>query len=87
MPTFVLTHRHAPEECPVAFAAWKGFESPLRQHATISSCASTNRQPESGDHIIWWTVEAADPAAALALLPPYIAERTEITEAGDVPIP
>jgi hypothetical protein len=87
MPTFVLTHRHKPEECTIAFAAWKGFESPLRQRAALSSCASSNRRPGEDHHLIWWTVEAADRVAALALLPPYVAERTEITKADPVSIP
>jgi hypothetical protein len=27
MPTFLLCHQHRAQECPVAIAAWKGFES------------------------------------------------------------
>ena len=30
MPLFYLHHSHEPDECETAFAAWKGFESPLR---------------------------------------------------------
>ncbi len=67
----MLSHRHAPEECRVAFAAWKGFESPLRGRETIGSC-------RHGGHALWWTVEAPDEAAALAQLPPYVAARTEV---------
>jgi hypothetical protein len=32
-------------------------------------------------------VDAVDARAALALLPPYVAERTEVSEIGKVPIP
>ena len=38
MRSFLLRHRHAPHECAAAYAAWKGFDSPLRHHPTISSC-------------------------------------------------
>jgi hypothetical protein len=80
MPTFMLTHRHRPEECRTAFAAWRGFESPLRRHRALSSCVE-------GGHHLWWRVEADDREAALAQLPPWIAERTEATRARQVPIP
>jgi hypothetical protein len=36
---------------------------------------------------MFWTVEAASAAAALSLLPPYVAERCEATEVRDVAIP
>jgi uncharacterized membrane protein YdfJ with MMPL/SSD domain len=36
---------------------------------------------------IWWRVEAPDLAAALSLVPPYVAERTEPIEVRDVEIP
>jgi hypothetical protein len=80
VPTYQLTHQHAPEECRVAFAAWRGFDSPLRRRRTLASCAD-------GGHQIWWTVEADDPAAALAQLPPYVAERTQLAAVSEVPIP
>jgi hypothetical protein len=80
MPTYVIQHRHAPQECRHAFAAWKGFDSPLRGHPALSTCAR-------GNHSIWWTVEAADPPAALALLPDYVAQRSEATEVKEVQIP
>lgn len=80
MPRFLLSHRHAPGECRVAFAAWKGVHSPLRHTAALSSC-------EAGGHQLWWTVETADAAAALALLPPYVAERTEAVAVTDIPLP
>jgi hypothetical protein len=80
MPTFVLTHRHKPEECAVAAAAWRGFASPLRHGRPLGSCAH-------GGHVVWWTVEANDADAALALLPGYVARRTVAEEVREVPIP
>lgn len=80
MATFVLAHRHKPEECAVAIAAWKGFASPLRHGRPLGSCAN-------GGHGVWWTVEAASPEAALALLPCYVARRTVAEEVREVPLP
>jgi len=80
IPTFLLHHRHAPAECRATFAAWKGFDSPLRQTSTFSSC------PQGG-HELYWRVEAADPAAARAQLPPFLASRTEVVEVSEVEIP
>jgi hypothetical protein len=80
MATFVLTHRHQPEECAVALAAWKGFASPLRHGRPLGSCAN-------GGHVVYWTVEAPDDDGALALLPDYIARRTVAEEVREVPIP
>lgn len=77
---FHVTHSHRPEECVAAFAAWHGFESPLRGTSTISSCLA-------GGHRIWWRVEAPGAEQALALLPPYIAERSDIAEVREVAIP
>jgi hypothetical protein len=79
MPTFVLSHRHLPEECGIAMAAWKAFPSPLRHSRPLGSCAL-------GGHRLWWTVDAADRAAALAQLPPYVAARTVAEEVLEVPI-
>jgi len=83
VPKFLITHRHAPAECGPAFAAWRGFDSPLRHGAALGSCA------ESGEdtHTLVWTVVADDGAAALAQLPPYVAERTTVTEVKEVSIP
>jgi hypothetical protein len=78
--SYMLCHRHAPEECRVAFAAWKGFSSPLRHHPTVGSCAR-------GGHMLWWRVEAPTSEEALALLPLYLADRTEAVEVTEVPIP
>ena len=80
MPTFVLAHRHEPAECAIAIAAWKGFASPLRGGRPLGSCAR-------GGHRLWWTVKAPDEAAALALLPHYVAERTAAEEVAEVPLP
>lgn len=80
MPTFLLTHRHRPPECGVAFAAWRGFQSPLRHHSTLSSCVE-------GGHSIWWQVEAGSQAEALALLPEWVAERSEAASVREVRIP
>ena len=80
MPVFLLAHRHEPQECAAAFAAWRGFESPLRQSRAPSTCLA-------GGHGVWWRVEAPDGEAALALLPGFVAARTTATEVRDVEIP
>jgi hypothetical protein len=80
MPRFVLDHRHEAHECGVVFASFKGYTSPLRRHPTLASC-------RSGGHSIWWTVEAASEAEAVALLPPYVAERTTAARVSTVEIP
>jgi hypothetical protein len=81
----MLDHRHRPDECRVAFAAWKGFDSPLRRAAAAATCAA--RGGDGGEHRIWWTVEAVSEGAALEMLPPYVAERTEVSPVREVPIP
>lgn len=80
MSRFLLHHHHEPRECGVVFAAFKGYKSPLRHQPTLASCGS-------GGHSIWWTVEAASEADALALLPYYLAGRTTATRVTDVQIP
>ena len=40
-----------------------------------------------GGHAIWWTVEAAGPEQALALLPYFLAERATATRVDEVDIP
>ena len=80
MPTYLLHHRHQSQECAAAFAAWTGFASPLRQRPAPSTCLA-------GGHAIWWTVEAPDAPAALALLPRFVAERTTPTAVREVDIP
>jgi hypothetical protein len=76
----MLSHRHDADECRSAFAAWKGFDSPLRGRPTVASCVG-------GSHRAWWQVEAADAEAALAQLPPFVAERTEVEPAREVRVP
>jgi hypothetical protein len=80
----MLTHRHEPGECRVAFAAWRGFESPLRHAAAVASCASVDGDDR---HHIWWQVDAEDAGTALAQLPAYVAERTEVSPIAEVSIP
>ena len=76
----MLCHRHDPRECDIAFAAWRGFQSPLRHRAAWCSC-------RYGGHGTWWRVEARDAAAARRQLPPFVAERTEIVPISEAPIP
>jgi len=80
MALFLLHHKHEAAECATAFAAWTGFESPLRHSQAASTCLT-------GGHSVWWRVDAADAAAALALLPRYVARRTVPIEVRDVEIP
>lgn len=80
MPLFLLHHRHEPAECAAAFAAWQGFDSPLRHHPASSTCLA-------GGHELWWRVEATDEHGALALVPRYVAERTRPIAVRDVEIP
>lgn len=80
MPTYLLCHRHRAAECRFAFAAWRGFASPLRHGVTLGSCVE-------GGHQLWWRVEAADEAGALELLPEYLAERTEPVRVSETAIP
>jgi hypothetical protein len=80
MPTFLLHHRHNPDECAAAFAAWQGFDSPLRHRPAPSTCLA-------GGHEMWWHVDATDPGEALALMPRYVAERTEPIAVREVEIP
>ena len=80
MPFFLLHHCHEPHECAAAFAAWTGFSSPLRHQLAASTCLV-------GGHALWWRVQAADAAAALALLPRFVARRTVPIEFRDVEIP
>jgi hypothetical protein len=80
MPCFLLHHRHEPDECGVVFASFKGHDSRLRKRPTIASC-------RTGGHAIWWSVETATAAEALALLPFFVATRTSITRVTQVDIP
>ena len=76
MPTFLLHHQHEPHECAAAFAAWKGFDSRLRHSSVLSSCLA-------GGHGLWWQVQAANRSEALALLPRFVAARTEPIQVRD----
>jgi len=80
MPDFLLHHQHGAAECAAAFAAWTGFDSPLRHRPAVSTCLA-------GGHALWWRVRAADRGAALALLPRYVAERTTPIEVREIEIP
>jgi hypothetical protein len=80
MAIFLLHHQHSPGDCAVAFAAWAGFDSPLRRRPAASTCLA-------GGHSVWWRVEAADVVAALALLPRFVADRTTPIEVREIEIP
>ena len=80
MACYLLHHRHEPDECGVVFASFKGHYSPLRLRPTLASC-------RFGGHAIWWTVEAESEHDALALLPPFVADRTTVTSVSEVRIP
>jgi hypothetical protein len=80
MSDFFLQHKHDPSECDSAFAAWRSFDSPLRGSSAPSTCLA-------GGHRIWWLVEATDAAGALALLPEFVASRTEVTAVRYVELP
>ena len=80
MAFYLLHHRHDALECDTAFAAWQGYTSPLRRQPAASTCLA-------GGHAVWWRVEALDRRAALALLPPYVARRTDAIPIRDVQIP
>ena len=82
---FVVSHRHGAEECGVAFAAWRGFDSPLRHSSALATCA--NGAADGDDHMLLWTVEAGSESAALAQLPPWLAERAEARHVEEAPIP
>ena len=80
MAVYLLEHRHRSTDCGVAFAAWKGVDSPLRDTMVLSSCAF-------GEHRLWFVIEAPDETAALSHLPRYLAERASATRVAEVPIP
>jgi hypothetical protein len=80
MASYVLAHSHDPEACDTAYAAWSGYDSPLRRKPAIASCAS-------GGHRIFWVVEADDAEAALRQLPEWLAGRTAVSEVSEVVIP
>jgi hypothetical protein len=80
MAFFYLHHNHAPAECAAAFAAWRGFDSPLRHRPVAGTCLS-------GGHCLFWQVEAGDREEAAAMLPSFVASRTRVIEVRAVDIP
>ena len=80
MPRFLVHHRHEPHQCGIAFAAFKGHDSPLRHRAALASCPT-------GGHAIWWALEAASENDALRQLPFYVAQRSTVTHVAEVEIP
>lgn len=80
MARYLLHHRHEPHDCGVVFASFKGHQSPLRHQPTLASC-------RSGEHAIWWTVEADTEEDALRLLPAFVAKRTTVARVSEVEIP
>ena len=80
MAWFVLDHRHQAAECGAVFAAFKAFDSPLRNRSTMASC-------HYGDHHIWWQVDADTEEEALERLPRYVAERTTAIRVRETTIP
>jgi hypothetical protein len=80
MAVYLLEHRHDPVDCGAAFAAWKGVDSPLRDTTVLCSCPT-------GEHRLWFVVDARDEIAALGHLPRYLAERAIAIPVVRVPIP
>ena len=80
MTRYLLHHRHTPDECGVVFASFKGHQSPLRHRATLASC-------RSGDHEIWWTVDAESEQDARRRLPFFVSPRTTTKHVSEVRIP
>jgi hypothetical protein len=80
MALYLLQHRHELAECAASFAAWKGFDSPLRERSAWSSCPT-------GGHHLWFIVEAPDAKTALGQLPRYLALRSEAVRVAEVSIP
>jgi hypothetical protein len=80
MPRFLVHHRHEPHQCGIAFAAFKGHETPLRHRAALASCLA-------GGHAIWWAVEAPSEEHALRQLPYFVAQRSTVTRVTEVVIP
>jgi hypothetical protein len=87
MAYFLLDHRHEPHECSVAFAAWRGFDSPLRHRRTFASCLAGEHAIGAGTHRVWWFVSAPDAETALSQLPFFVAQRTHAVAIGDVAVP
>ena len=77
MPTYLVCHHHDASECGAAFAAWRGFRSPLRGRSALASC-------RVGDHSVWWTVVAPSARDALGQFPDFVARRAEVVEIQEV---
>ena len=56
----------------------------FKARCDIGSAASTCL---AGGHALWWRVQAEDAAAALAMLPLFVARRTVPIEVRDIEIP
>ena len=80
MPSFLIHHRHEPHLCGVAFAAFKGHQTPLRHRPALASCLD-------GDHAIWWTVVADTEDDAVRQVPFFVAQRSTVTRVTEVVIP
>jgi hypothetical protein len=80
MPLLLIHHRHEPADCGVAFASFRGFDSPLRHQERLASCRQVG-------HAIWRSVDAGTAAEALALLPYYVGERVSVTRVDEIEIP
>jgi hypothetical protein len=80
MPRYLLCHRHLADECGASVSAWRGFESPLRGAAMVTSC-------QFGRHHAWWQVDAASATEALALLPRFVAQRSDVIRVAELRLP
>ena len=80
MPRYMLEHSHEARSCATAYAAWSGYDSPLRRRRTVATCAV-------GGHRIFWLVQASDADSAVRQLPEWLAERTVVSEVSEVTIP
>lgn len=80
VPRYLLHHRHAPHECGVAFASFRGVTSPLRGRSVPASC-------RWGGHELWLVVDAESEDAARRGLPFFVAQRTTVIRVNDVVIP
>jgi hypothetical protein len=80
MASYLLHHRHDPEKCGVAFAAFKGDQSPHRRTTINASCAAAG-------HDVWWIVEAEAGDAALAMLPHYLAQLCDVVPVRKIRLP
>jgi hypothetical protein len=80
VPEFIIHHRHDQAECGAVFASFQGFHSVLRRRPAAVSCAYSG-------HDIWWCVEADTEAAALELIPDFVAARSSATRFERTVIP